>query len=472
MIKKLFFIVTCWIISISTYAQRLPKALILTGNGNIPALKENYPPWTHDFHNDKVAQLLQGIVDIDTTTDLKDLNSQHLNKYDLLISNSLFLTPGVNELDAVYQFVASGKSLLTLHCGILSFLNWEKYEELIGGIFIGGPSTEPAKFRVYTNNEEFWGYKYQFRKSAEHPVSRSVNDFDTEDELYYFQPVTPEIDVIARAENHPVMWWHPVKKGKVMSLTLGHDLRAKENTGYQELLKNGVRWLTDYPLIYTSKIPNISNRDLTYKNFINAAMLSDENLKDVAIHSIRNPQSLFKLKEGATGQYDLILNGTEGTASYTLSVRNRNGMITSKEQLLSIVEDGKGNMANYYGNVVSGTRSENENPMFCVGNIVDGDLSTRWSSENCNQAFVLLDMKKEYTVKKLVINWEASYAKSYDLLASIDGKNWSKIHTVNNGRGGQETLDISSSVARFIKLDLKEKPPGKRGYSIYELEVL
>lgn len=464
MLKQILcFAITCCLIS-NLYAQIRPKALILTGNGNLPVLKGSYPPWVHEFHNEEVIKILHGIVDADTTADLLNLNPQYLKQYDLLISNSLFLDPTKDELEAIYDFVAGGKSFMTLHCGILSLLNWDRYEEFMGGIFIGGPSTEPSTYRVYTSNEELWGYKYRFRDSSEHPVSRAVNDFDTEDEMYYFQPSTSKIEVIARAENHPVMWWHPVGKGKVMSITLGHDLRAKGNPGYQELLKNGIRWLTGYPLIYPHKIPVISNRALLYKNFVNTSVIPEKN---VLIHSIDNPDSLYKL----ISAQDLVLDGRVGSAPFKISVKNDKGRLTDREILLSIVEDGTGNVAAYYGNSIRGTTSENTNTMFDVRNIIDGDAGSRWSSRNCGQAEVELDLKKEYAPARILINWESSYAKRYDVLGSVDGKNWTVIKSINDGRGGKEELNVTPTKLRFVKLDLKEKAAGKRGYSIYEMEL-
>lgn len=462
MLKQiLFFIIICGFISHS-YAQS--KALILTGNGNVPVPKGIYPPWVHEFHNEEVIKILHGIVDVDTTSDLLNLNTRYLKQYDLLICNSLFLDPTDDELKAVYDFVAGGKSFMTLHCGMLNFLNWDRYEEFIGGIFIGGPSTDPSVYRVYTSNEELWGYKYRFRDSSEHPVSRAVKDFDTEDELYYFQPSTTNIVVIARAENHPVMWWHPVGKGKVMSLTLGHDIRAKRNPGYHELLRNGTRWLIGYPLIYPDKIPVISDRELIYKDFVNTSIVLDSGL---LIHSIDNPDSLYKITSGK----DLVLDGKVGSAPFNISVKNTKGHVTVKEVLLSIARDGTGNIAGYYGNSIQGTASENTNRMFDIRNIIDGDAGSRWSSRNCEQAEVILDLKKEYSLGRMLINWEASYAKHYDVFGSVDGKKWTIIKSVVDGHGGKEVFDISSTNVRFVKLNLKEKATGKRGYSIYEMEL-
>ena len=253
--------------STDSVGQKLPKALILTGNGNVPNHKVEYPPWIHEFQNEMVIDILRDEAEVDIVTDLDILTTPRLDEYDLIISNSIFLTPNQAQLDRLYAFVSNGKSYMTIHCGILSLLNWDRYEEFIGGIFIGGPSSVPAEFKVNTENVEFWGYQYSFRDAKQHPISIVTDDFITTDELYHFQPSTRDFNVIARAENLPVMWWHPVGKGKVMSLTLGHDEKAKANPGFQVLLRNGVKWLTGLPLITGAQPKVFSTRKLSYENF-------------------------------------------------------------------------------------------------------------------------------------------------------------------------------------------------------------
>lgn len=469
----LLFLHTIFFISIiiNTQGQHLSKALLLTGNGNVPVLKEGYPPWTHDFHNYKVARILEGIVAIDTTSDLSMLNTGKLAAYDLIISNSLFLTPTKDELQALFDFVSNGKSFLTLHCGILSFLNWKKYEEFMGGIFIGGPSSEPDTFKVYTTNDEFWGYKYAFRTSDEHPVSVVVDDFYTKDELYYFQPNTMNFHVIARAENHPVMWWHPVGKGKVMSLTLGHNEEAKNNPGYQELLKNGVRWLMNYPLVRTPKLLNISNRQLAYHDFLNCKIISNPGSKDSLHYSVKNPDALFSVKYAGNQRYDLKLTGTSGSASFEIAVQNQEKQLTRNEVRLNILNDGDGNMALYHGNTISGSPSENQSPLFHISNIIDGDLASRWSSKAGETANLMIDLQQSYEIGKINIHWEASYAAKYDVLVSTDAQNWKIPNITKTSQGLVDALQLTACNARYIKLNLHQRAPGKRGYSIYEIEI-
>lgn len=88
---QLFFV----FISLNCFGQSKPKILIITGNGNLSSNnKDNskYPPWDHEFQNEKVVFILKENidVDVDVSDDLSVLNSEKLRPYSLIISNSIF----------------------------------------------------------------------------------------------------------------------------------------------------------------------------------------------------------------------------------------------------------------------------------------------------------------------------------------------------------------------------------------------
>lgn len=462
----LFFLV------LQSYSQQKPKILILTGNGNVPEHKTQYPPWIHEFQNDLVSDIIGRDFDIEITEDLSVLNADQLKIYDAIVSNSIFLTPSETQLNALYDFVAQGKSFLSMHCGILSFLNWSRYEEFMGGIFIGGPSDEPTTFKVYTTNSEFWGYSYSFRKQEEHPISAVTEDFFTTDELYYFQPGIRDFHVIARAENHPIMWWHPLGKGKVMSLTLGHDTAAKSNGGYQNLLINGLRWLTGVPLIHTPTLTPISTRILDYQKVlpVNAMIHGVENTVVYTIEAIEHPE-LFKASIDTIGNLSLTLSGNSGNSHLTVSASNKDGYQGIKNLPIEIVKDGQGNIAAYYGNMVNASSKENESALFRAENIIDNDLTTRWSSSRVDTASVMLDLTKDYEFSRVNIHWEAAYASGYSLEGSRDGKKWFRIVEERQGDGGTDEHIFKKCTARFVRIQCNQKALNRWGYSIYELEI-
>ena len=460
------------VLFVSAQARDLPRVLILTGNGNLPTYREGYPPWIHEFQNEKVIDILRNTAIVDTTQDLSVLTADRLSAYDLVISNSIFLEPNAGQLKALYDFVANGKSYFTIHCGLLSLLNWDRYEEFIGGIFIGGPSTVPPRFRVVTSNVEFWGYQYSFRKNKdEHPVSKVVDDFETKDELYYFQPSTPDFHVIARAENLPIMWWHPVGKGKVMTLTLGHDLEAKNNPGYQQLLQNGVKWLTGAPVIHGIPPKLISTRRLHYKNIMSLKALGTNTPEEIEfkLEKNHNPE-LFVAETSTDGKISLQLKGKPGTGQFTVSARKRGGYISYRTYEIKIEEDGHGNIAAYHGNSAKASSFENAT-LFDAVNVMDGDPSTRWSSAAVDTTWISLDLQKNYPLRKIVLHWEASYAKAYSVETSTDGKSWSKLIMVTAGDGEKDVFEFETKTCRYIRIVGTKRASSRWGYSLYEVEL-
>jgi len=452
--------------------QKLPKALMITGNGNVPEYKEEYPPWIHEFQNDMIVDILSNIIAVDVTEDLIKLNPKDLQQYDLVICNSLFLTPTKEQLQALHEFVAQGKSYLTLHCGILSLLNWDMYERFIGGIFIGGPATVPEEFKVITENHEFWGYTYPFRKATRHPVSRAVEDFTIRDELYFFQPSVDDLEIIARAENHPVMWWHPFGKGKVMCFTLGHDGAAKSNPGYQELLQNGVRWLTGMPLVFVSTPRPFSTRVREYPNFLGLDEVQTVIPPGTTytVEQVSDP-SIATAARGRSGYPDLKLTGKPGKTKITIAATTRNGFTTRKTIDITVVEDGDGNIATYYGNTAEYSSAENASSMFDAINVIDGDTTTRWSSAPTEIAWVTVDLQQSYDVSRVELLWEASYGCEYLILGSENGTYWNTLYEVTDGDGGVDVLQLPPTHARYIKVLGTKRANDKWGYSIYELKI-
>jgi type 1 glutamine amidotransferase len=454
-------------------SQNLPSVLILTGNGNIPEHKREYPPWIHDFQNDLVVEILKKTVKADVTEDLSILRPDRLAQYDLIISNSLFLTPNKEQLQALQDFVAEGKSYLTLHCGLLSLLNWHEYERFIGGIFIGGPSSVPHRFKVVTENVEFWGYKYPFRKSSDHPVSKVVDDFVIKDELYHFQPSIPDFHALARAENLPVMWWHPVGKGKVMSLTLGHDEEAKNNPGYQQLLINGVRWLTGIPLIQAVSPKPFSNRRASYRNAISLnAVTPSGDLESLTfwIEKNTNPE-LYKVSATDSGIVDIILSGKPGKGKISVGAKTKNEFSSTKNFDITILEDGSGNIASYFGNTAMSSSNENDSDVFDARNVLDGDSSTRWSSAPTDTAWIVIDLQKNYNIAGIVLEWESSFASRYSVLGSENGRHWKTLYETSGSDGKTDELKINRVPARYIKILGTERANKKWGYSLYEVRV-
>ena len=101
---------------------------------------------------------------------------------------------------------------------------------------------------------------------------------------------------------------------------------------------------------------------------------------------------------------------------------------------------------------------------------VDGDDGTRWSSNFADDAWLALDLGEAYIINKVFLNWEGAYGKAYKIQTSMDGKTWTTVKSVTNGKGGKETVSFDATKARYVKLQGVERGL-PYGYSLWEMEV-
>ncbi len=100
---------------------------------------------------------------------------------------------------------------------------------------------------------------------------------------------------------------------------------------------------------------------------------------------------------------------------------------------------------------------------------IDGDLSTRWSSQFADNQWWKVDLGGPVNIKKITIIWEDAYAVEYRILYSTDGKQWQQVFENKQGKGGCETLVIQSPIEpRYIRMDFVKRAT-EWGNSIREI---
>lgn len=101
---------------------------------------------------------------------------------------------------------------------------------------------------------------------------------------------------------------------------------------------------------------------------------------------------------------------------------------------------------------------------------IDGNTGTRWSSNFADNAWIRVDLGKEYTINKVVLNWEGAYGESYKIQTSTDGTNWTTVKSLTGQNGGIDTVSFDAVSARYVKMQgVKRGLP--YGYSLWEMEV-
>jgi beta-glucanase (GH16 family) len=116
------------------------------------------------------------------------------------------------------------------------------------------------------------------------------------------------------------------------------------------------------------------------------------------------------------------------------------------------------------------TASSTENAgAFPATAAVDGNAGTRWSSTFSDPQWIQVDLGRTAAVDQVVVNWEAAYAKAFQVQVSADGTNWDQVYATTTSTGGVQTLAVAGS-GRYVRLNLTARAT-QWGYSLWEFQV-
>jgi hypothetical protein len=101
---------------------------------------------------------------------------------------------------------------------------------------------------------------------------------------------------------------------------------------------------------------------------------------------------------------------------------------------------------------------------------VDGSTGTRWSSAYTDQNWIYVDLGASKSVSKVVLNWEASYAKKFQIQVSNDQSTWTTVYTNEAATGGTNTISFTPVAARYVKMFAYQRAT-TYGYSLWEFQV-
>ena len=82
----------------------------------------------------------------------------------------------------------------------------------------------------------------------EHPITKGLEDFSTDDELYAKLGGSEPIHVLVEADSpwskktEPLLFWLEYGKGRVVHSAFGHDGKALATPAVQKIVARGVEW--------------------------------------------------------------------------------------------------------------------------------------------------------------------------------------------------------------------------------------
>jgi F5/8 type C domain-containing protein/glycosyl hydrolase family 64 (putative beta-1,3-glucanase) len=115
------------------------------------------------------------------------------------------------------------------------------------------------------------------------------------------------------------------------------------------------------------------------------------------------------------------------------------------------------------------TASSSENADLGAAKAVDGNTGTRWSSAFSDAQWLQVDLGSTATLSRVVLNWEAAYARSFSIQTSANGTSWANVYSTTAGTGGVQTLTVTGT-ARYVRMNATARATAY-GYSLWEFQV-
>ncbi len=202
----------------------------------------DYPghPWR------ETAPLLAKLIAQDTRLTVAVAEDPHLldstavGAYDVVLLHFMnweVPAPGEAARGNLRGFVQNGGGLVLSHFACGAWQDWPEFRNLAGRVW-------DPKMRAHDPRGPF-AVRIADR---DHPITRGMTDFETDDELYTCLAGDRPVHVLAASkskvdgQNYPTAFVFEYAKGRVFHSPLGHDAKAYEARGVGELFRRGCAW--------------------------------------------------------------------------------------------------------------------------------------------------------------------------------------------------------------------------------------
>lgn len=102
--------------------------------------------------------------------------------------------------------------------------------------------------------------------------------------------------------------------------------------------------------------------------------------------------------------------------------------------------------------------------------VTDGVRTTRWESATAGDQSVEVDLGYRRLVGRVLLQWETSYPKTFDIQLSLDRITWDSMYWTSLGEGGLRTMAFEPVAARYVRVLMSEPSAGAE-FSLSEFEV-
>jgi hypothetical protein len=164
-----------------------------------------------------------------------------------------------------------------------------------------------------------------------------------------------------------------------------------------------------------------------------------------------------------------FLTSVDNGSNFSVVVTNANGSTTSLPATVTVTASAPTGPNLALNQPVKESGSQNDNTLGAA-NVVDGNLTTRWSSAFVDPSWIEVDLGAPKSIGQVVLRWENAYGKAYQIQVSNDEQTWTTAYTQSAGTGGVENITFPPVSARYVRMFGTARAT-QYGYSLYEFEV-
>ncbi|MCL5279719.1 MAG: ThuA domain-containing protein [Planctomycetes bacterium] len=211
------------------------KVLLITGD-DVGA-----HPWREISETTREILVGSGKFDVKVVEDPLILESAAaLKNYDVIVFTIYAQKQG--ELPAQAQenllnYVKSGKGFFVQHLATASFPKWDEFGKLCGRKWVMGTSGHGPRSVFESQIVD-----------KEHPITKGLTNFTTDDELYAKLQGNEDIHVLIQADSpwskktEPLIFVKNYGLGRVVHNAYGHDRKALMTPSVQKIILRGTEW--------------------------------------------------------------------------------------------------------------------------------------------------------------------------------------------------------------------------------------
>ena len=100
----------------------------------------------------------------------------------------------------------------------------------------------------------------------------------------------------------------------------------------------------------------------------------------------------------------------------------------------------------------------------------DWTPTSKWVSGAGDPQWISVDLGSPYAIDKVVLRWDAAFAKSYKIQVSGDGTNWKDAYSTTKGDGRVDDLSIPKTTSRYWRMYGTKQGNGD-GYALWDVEI-